>query len=88
MTEKMQFKATLIDESGNELVYVPLAFMSYEGEHFVVMHAQGEAGMENELLVLKAEEGGKKPVFSVVDNDENISNALFEGLGIGNNLVN
>lgn len=87
--KQVQLKATLIDENGNVLEYEPYAFMVYEGENFLIMHTNGEMNAQDEILVLKAEKdaGEEEPVFSFVERDTKMNQAIQEGLGIGKEML-
>lgn len=87
--KQVQLKATLIDENGNVLEYEPYAFMVYEGENFLIMHTNDDLNAQDEIIVLKAENDASKeePVFSFVERDTKMNQAIQEGLGFSKEML-
>lgn len=76
-----KYQAVLLDEKGNTVVYLPYAIVVQENENFLILKAQGESGVYDELLILRTisfENGGQ---FELVDDNDMIAKVVGESLG-------
>ncbi len=76
-----QFKATLQTEIG-KMDYNLWAFMSFEGEQYLVMRAEENKLLADDLIVLHVGEGEQGHVLNVVDDWSPFKDALYQSLGI------
>ena len=69
---------TLTDDEGNELDFLLLDVVEYNGnDYLVLLPMEDEEDEEDNVLILKAERNGEEEVFNGID-DENEVNAVFE----------
>ena len=89
MTQRSQprYQAVLRDEMGNTVVYLPHAVIVQEEENFLVLKAQGESGVYDELLVLRTvsfENGGQ---FELVDDENTVAQVIEQSFGMDHGLI-
>lgn len=80
LDEKLDNLITLWGESGQELTFVLLDLIEYEGEEYMVLLPQDDQGDDTgEVVVLRLDEeiGENEKVYSGVD-DQDTLNALFD----------
>lgn len=69
---------TLTDDEGNELDFLLLDVVEYNGnDYLVLLPMEDEEDEEDNVLILKAERNGEEEVFNGIE-DENEVNAVFE----------
>lgn len=79
LSEDLDNKIILNDESGNEVEFEFLDLIEYRGEEFVVLLPCGEADEAGEVVILKLEDTDDEDteLYANVD-DESVLNAVFE----------
>lgn len=72
---------TLTDDEGNEVDFLLLDVVEYEGGDYLVLlpleEEEGEEDVSDDVLILKAENTEDGEIFSGIE-DENVVNAVFE----------
>ena len=88
MHENMEWKATLTDEYGNSIEYLPYAFMVHEGEGYLILRAEDNPGMADEIIVLHTlRDGGNQP-YELVEDTKIFADILLDNLGVDNGILN
>lgn len=79
LSEELDNRIVLNDETGNEVEFEFLDLIEYQGEEFVVLLPCDEADEAGEVVILKLEDSDDEDTESYASvDDESVLNAVFE----------
>lgn len=79
LSEEIDNRIILIDESGNEIEFEFLDLIEYRGEEFVVLLPCDEADEAGEVVILKLEDSDDEDTESYASvDDESVLSVVFE----------